>query len=106
MNELLMKKLLRFFGSGAGRFALAAALLCNGSALTAAQSGPVPVPDPSGVSVIGTNLIWRGAISNMAAATNAAAPLPGWTCVATNHCGPGGSFYFVLPIEPDKPRRF
>jgi len=64
------------------------------------------------VYLSGTNLIWHftNGFSNVpfyvVASTNISLASANWTRVATNQFDQGGRCTLILPMEPDKPRRF
>lgn len=102
-----MKRILYLQSWGGGLALIAGALL----SLTARGPAQTCPPWPP-VYVCGTNLIWNytGGPSNLpiyvVASTNLMLVSAQWTCVSSNWLDNWGRCQLVLPIEPDKPRRF
>ena len=86
-------------------------LLSFGGALRGVSQIIIP-QYPPGIYVIGTNLIWSASNGPknepfyVVASTNLSLTMTNWPRVATNAFDQDSKFVLILPMEPDKPRRY
>jgi hypothetical protein len=105
-----MPRISRSIRTKAGWFLLAELLFVGGALRGGSQ---IIIPQyPPGVYVIGTNLIWsmtngpRALTIYVVASANLTLTMTNWSRLSTNTFDQNGKLVLILPIEPDKPRRF